>query len=390
MFAKNRKKFIFLLSGLLVILISSCTQADNQSKSQDSVLLVEETEVSGEIPEFIKSEQSFGNTRTFGLEIADVDMDSDDDIFITNYIGESMLWLNDGKGTFTQSTQTFNISEGHDVGIADFYLDGFPDIFLLSHASPSKVYFGNESGEFIDSKQNIGSETDYPGMIVLGDVDSDGDMDAFISYYEIPNRLWLNDGNGFFEKTDTEFGVEGNPGYMELSDFNGDSFLDLFLCMSSAPDQVLLNDGNGNFINSGQALGSLTGNDAAESEDIDGDGDNDVIVTNNEEGIKVWLNQNNTGVFEESGEYFGENVSLAFILMDADSDGDFDLINAHQNTLVSLWLNDGKGSFTSAGTLTRAMRAGSFGSKDLDGDGDEDVVFGQIEGSGGTRVYFNN
>ena len=141
------------------------------------------------IPVFSKSNQTLGNTRSFGLAIADVDLDNDEDILFANYIGSSRLWINDGNGTFTGSSQTFNVSECHDVAIADLTGDGYPDIFLLGHASPSKVYFNDGSGGFADSQQNIGIGTESPGMIVLGDVDDDGDIDALISHYEIPNRV---------------------------------------------------------------------------------------------------------------------------------------------------------------------------------------------------------
>ncbi|MCX6835157.1 MAG: VCBS repeat-containing protein [candidate division Zixibacteria bacterium] len=65
---------------------------------------------------FTKSEQTLGNTRTFGIAIEDVDRDGDNDIFMANYIGPSQLWLNDGNGVFTPSPQSFDISEVHGVG----------------------------------------------------------------------------------------------------------------------------------------------------------------------------------------------------------------------------------------------------------------------------------
>jgi Tol biopolymer transport system component len=341
------------------------------------------------IPVFSKSNQRLGNTRSFGLAIADVDLDHDEDIFIANYIGSSRLWINNGNGTFTESSQTFDVSECHDVGIADFNGDGYPDIFLLGHASPSKVYFNDGSGTFTDSQQNIGIGTEYPGMIVLGDVDNDGDIDAFISHYEIPNRLWLNDGNGFFTKSDREFGDDGNPGHMELMDFNGDSFPDLFLCMTDAPDRVLLNDGRGNFTDTGQALGSSVGNENPKGKDIDGDGDNDIVVANNREGLVIWLNQDNTGTYVAAGDYFGDDISLSFELFDADLDGDFDLLTAQYDVGNVLRTNDGKGHFTSLGAVFGSVRVFSIGSKDIDGDGDIDIVFGQEEGTGGNEIYFN-
>ena len=337
---------------------------------------------------FTKSAQTLGDTRPFGLVIADIDLDNDNDIFFPNYIGPSKLWLNDGNGVFADSRQRFSTSETHDAAIQDLNGDTWPDIFLLAHATPSKVYFNDGSGGFTDSGQNIGSVGDDPGMIVLGDVDNDGDSDAFISHSRTPNRLWLNDGTGFFSITDTEYGGRGKSYDMALMDFNGDTFLDLFLTMNDQADQVWINDGSGNFINSGQALGSQAGDDHADSRDVDGDGDNDVVVANNVEGVKVWLNQDNSGVFVEAGPYFGDSAWHSR-LFDADLDGDFDLIMTHLEGGNELWLNDGSESFTSIGPIFGSDRVLSVACGKLDADDDYDVVLGKIEGTGGNTIYFN-
>jgi hypothetical protein len=52
-------------------------------------------------------------------------------------------------------------------------------------------------------------------------------------------------------------------------------------------------------------------------------------------------------------------------------------------------MNDGKGRFTSLGAVFGPERVFSIGTKDIDGDGDIDIVFGQREGSGGNAIYFN-
>lgn len=77
---------------------------------------------------FRKSEQRLGNTRPFGAVMADVDMDGDNDVFLTNYIGPSTLWLNDGRGNFTVSQQEFGNSEAHDVALQDLNGDHSLDL----------------------------------------------------------------------------------------------------------------------------------------------------------------------------------------------------------------------------------------------------------------------
>jgi hypothetical protein len=338
---------------------------------------------------FVRGTKILGNTRTFGLAIADVDLDSDNDAFIADYLGNSKLWLNDGKGGFAMSDQVFDGSV-HDIGLADVNGDRFPDVFLVMHDAPCRVYLSDGFGGFSDTGQNLGQDNDYPGTIAMADVDQDGDIDAFIAYYQIPNRLWLNDGNGFFTVTDTEFGAEGDPGPLSLADFNGDSYPDLFLTMSEAPDQVWMNDGSGNFRNSGQELGSSTGVDDPVSGDIDGDGDVDVIVTNPSVGIIVWLNENNTGTFIAAGDYFG-NSAYTGGLCDVNMDGYVDLIARNTGGAApEVWLNDGSGEFGSLGAVFGDIKGTlRLACGDLDGDGDPDVILGRQEEYGGNPVYLN-
>ncbi len=341
---------------------------------------------------FSKSEQTLGNTRTMSIAIEDVDLDGDNDIFIANYIGPSVLWLNDGNGVFSPSAQSFGTSIVHGVAIGDLNGDSYPDIFLLSHAGPSKVYFNNGSGAFTPGAQDIGSGTEDPGWVVLGDVDNDDDIDAFISYNLLPTRLWLNDGEGLFAVTSTEYGGD-NSWSMALVDVNGDSFPDLFLCLDDQADEVWMNDGSGNFANSGQQLGAESGYEGSVAcGDIDGDGDIDFAVSNSVAGVVIWLNQDNTGSFVQAGPSFEAGV-LRVALFDADLDGDLDLISTQGPASAAygnkLWVNSGSASFTSLGQLFGTARAFSIATGKLDQDEDFDVVLGMLENSGGNPIYFN-
>jgi len=362
---------ILIISNLAQMLISE--NIDFESSSRDILFTLGQT---------------LGNSRTFGLAVGDVDLDEDQDILLANYIGQSMLWINDGFGDFTQSNQYFPFQEDHDAAISDLNGDTYPDIFILSHATPCKVYFNDGYGNFTVSQQDIGTATDYPGMIVMDDVDDDGDQDAFISYYQIPNRLWLNDGNGYFTVTETLYGEEGNPCSMDLGYLNEDTYPDLILGMSDQPDQIWFNDGSGNFTNSGQELGSSDGHDRFDCGDIDDDGDNDVVASNSSDGIIIWLNQDNTGIFMAAGEYFSE-PSTSCLLFDADNDSDSDLITIHSGSLTQFWLNDGSGVFTCLGDIFENSDAIRAGAANFDDDEDIDLVLGEGENMGGNPVYFN-
>jgi hypothetical protein len=336
---------------------------------------------------FIKSNQTLGDVLVWGMAIADVDLDEDNDIFIPNYIdgGVRCLWINDGNGNFTLTSQLFGsgASAAHDVDMADLNGDIYPDIFLANHNGPNDVYFNNGNGSFNISGQSIGNIGEHPQTIQLEDIDNDGDKDAYIYNSSAPNRIWLNDGNGFFTMRNIDYG--GNDSNNQfLADFNNDSFPDLFVSMRTGPAQIWMNDGAGNITNTGHTLGG--GGESIDCDDVDCDGDTDIVVAGGNE-ITVWLNQNNTGTFAP-GFSFGEGATECK-LFDTDLDGDFDLVTGDFFNGNKIWINDGTGSFSSVGTIFGNLITYSLDCGKLDADDDYDVIMGFEPGSGGIAIYFN-
>lgn len=348
--------------------------AKNCWVSHDSTLVV-----------FTKSEQTLGNTRTFGLVIADVDLDDDNDVFISNYLSPSRLWLNNGFGYFTLQSQDFGsgLSATHDADIADLNGDMYPDIFVVNHDEPSKMYFNNGNGNFNESSQTIGTVGEYPITIQLIDIDGDSDVDAYIYNISGPNRIWLNDGNGLFTMRNVDYGGP-NSNRQVLADLNDDQFPDMYISYRTQNSQIWMNDGAGNFTNSGQSLGF--DNDNIDFADVDDDEDIDILEANLE-NVTIWLNQNNTGTFTE-GFTLNEG-SVGCKLFDVDLDGDNDLLTTHFDNGNKLWLNDGLGGFTFSTAVFDNTRAFSIDCADIDSDLDIDIIIGQEEDTGGNSIYFN-
>ena len=358
-----------------LFLIFTC----DKKKSSTQPEIVDGTSIN-----FTKSDQSLGNTRSFGMAIADIDMDNDNDIFITNYIGPSRLWINNGEGIFTQSNQNFCSMYAHDVAIDDLNGDSFPDIFIIIHNSVSKIFLNDGNGNYNDSGQSIGSPNDTPETIQLIDVDNDNDVDALIYSANAFNRIWINNGSGIFNRADEEYGGNNTKGSM-LANFNNDSFPDLYISLRSQSSQLWINDGSGIFTNSEQSLG--VNEEHFQSIDIDNDGDIDILETSGNE-IRIWLNQNNTANFIE-GNVINEGA-LFCDLFDADKDGDADMVTAHIQNGNKFWLNDGSGIFSSQGTVFGMDRVLRISSGKLNDDDDIDVLLGKLEGLGGNEIYINN
>ena len=65
-------------------------------------------------------------------------------------------------------------------------------------------------------------------QVALGDLDSDGDIDAvFANMADNHSAVWLNDGAGQFEVTDQQLTQQGHG--LDIGDLDGDGDLDIFI-----------------------------------------------------------------------------------------------------------------------------------------------------------------
>ena len=64
--------------------------------------------------------------------------------------------------------------------------------------------------------------------VSLGDVDGDGDLDAFVANSRTGNRVWVNDGSGIFTDSGQSLGDHYSHG-VTLGDVDGDGDLDAFV-----------------------------------------------------------------------------------------------------------------------------------------------------------------
>ena len=57
--------------------------------------------------------------------------------------------------------------------------------------SPScEIWVNNGTGTYTNSGQTFGDDDTY--AVALGDLDEDGDLDAYVTNYEEANKVWLN------------------------------------------------------------------------------------------------------------------------------------------------------------------------------------------------------
>ena len=141
--------------------------------------------------------------------------------------------------TFIDSGQQVGdspVTLGNPVALGDLDGDGDLDAFTLA-AGPNGVWLNDGSGTFLDSGQQIGDSNTSDAA--LADFDADGDLDAFV-VNDDHNRLWLNlqpavgDANRDyrFDQEDVVLVLQaakyltGEPATWRQGDWNGDSVFD--------------------------------------------------------------------------------------------------------------------------------------------------------------------
>ena len=79
-----------------------------------------------------------------------------------------------------------------------------------SSISGNRVWINDGNGTFTDSGQSLGNHVSLD--VSLGDVDGDGDLDAFVANFDQGNRVWINDGGGTFTDSGQSLGNHGSTG----------------------------------------------------------------------------------------------------------------------------------------------------------------------------------
>jgi PKD repeat protein len=338
---------------------------------------------------FTDSGQNLGAASTIDVALGDLDGDGDLDVFVANEHEPDEIWVNDGTGIFTDTGQSVGTaaSRSKAAALGDLDGDGDLDVFIAKWVGGNEVWTNDGTGVFTDSGQSLGGSTSLD--VALGDLDGDGDLDAFVANSEGGtgglNKVWHNDGAGVFVEVQALGGNIDSHG-VELGDLDGDGDLDAFIANldddnTPYPNQVWWNNGDGTFTNSGQTLGNNWSVDVALG-DIDGDGDLDALEVNYTQASFVWINDG-SGYYTRSSQIVDQTRSWAGRFGDVDGDGDLDAFivsTGYDHTggfPNKVWLNDGMGVFSDSGQ--------TLGTQDSYG-----VVLGDLNGNGALDAFVGN
>ncbi|MES2946612.1 MAG: FG-GAP-like repeat-containing protein, partial [Pseudomonadota bacterium] len=249
----------------------------------------------------------------------------------------------------------------------------------------------------------------------LGDIDGDGDLDAFIGEGDGNTLVYLNTGSasspafallGMNVYGLADAGSVANPA---LADIDADGDLDLFIGEVNGNTLVYLNTGSAStpaFVLSGTnlyGLGDVGGQASPSFVDIDGDGDLDAFI-GNYDGLTLLYrntgNASNPAFVLDSTDYGLSDVDAVAspVFADVDGDGDVDALIGNRDGYTLFYRNDGSASipsFVLDGSFTRLngfAGPGSFNRAsttlaDIDADGDLDALVGGAFGN--TVIYLN-
>jgi len=210
-----------------------------------------------------------------GVAAEDIDNDGDADVLILSGTGNA-LYLNDGKGNFTNATEAAGLAwkradgrpgEPRQPIVADFDNDGLQDVLITYVDDAHRVYrnLGNAQFEDVTAKTNLGGKGLVGGPATALDFDRDGLLDLYIGYFgdylkgevptlsrrnsnALPDKLFRNKGNFVFEEVPNA-GVE-NDGWAQSVghlDFDGDGWEDLICGNDFGSNAWYRNLGNGKF-----------------------------------------------------------------------------------------------------------------------------------------------
>ena len=87
---------------------------------------------------------------SYAAKPVDLDGDGDLDIAVGNEKGPNLIFLNDGKGTFSENGSFGEVSASRDLTLADIDKDGDIDILIPCRGQPNQIALNDGSGAFPD------------------------------------------------------------------------------------------------------------------------------------------------------------------------------------------------------------------------------------------------
>ncbi len=181
------------------------------------------------------------------------------------------ILINNGDGVFVNTGDSLGGWGQCDYAVGDINGDGYVDIYTgIPHNPPpvfdpgiNKIWYGSKQGKFTPKEHHL--DKNETRSVFFVDVDLDKDLDLFLTDRSFGGRIFFNDGKG--NLTDSGQKLGEFVGVANVADFDNDGDIDLFICEDQGSadgtafskgkaNKVWLNNGNGFFMDSGLRLGN--------------------------------------------------------------------------------------------------------------------------------------
>jgi hypothetical protein len=244
------------------------------------------------------------------------------------------LFRNNGDGTFTDVSSDSGVgkSKGAGMGVVCFDAegDGDTDIFVGNDNTGNSLFLNDGKGRFTEKAGLAGVAYDGAGRVQgsmgveCADMDNDGLLDLFVTTYQQESAtLFRNAGKGLFDDATAQTRVgDGSLRHVKwgagLVDFDNDGWRDIFIAcghlhdnvhlfdtttLYACPSIVLRNGGassaSSKFVNVSEKSGDgpLVKRSArgAAFDDLDNDGHIDVVILNSRREPTVLRNESARG-----------------------------------------------------------------------------------------------
>jgi hypothetical protein len=214
-------------------------------------------------------------SKTLGIAVLDVNQDLWPDLLFANDTQPNRLYINNGKGGFTERGVPSGIAfseegiarAGMGVDAADYDRSGYPSVLITNFANQMLALYHNEgNGLFVDEAPR--SPIGRASLLTLGfgcfffDYDLDGWLDIFVANghiekdieriqprikYAQPPHMFRNNGKGTFAEVTQSLGaamLQPRVGRAAAyGDFDNDGDLDIVMTTNGGPAVLLRNDG---------------------------------------------------------------------------------------------------------------------------------------------------